>query len=114
MDRGFLRRRVRRGTKSASPRGQAPDGVSVTLGGHVAHPTYRQIAEDLRAQIESGQLEPGQQLRSELELRDHYQASRNTIRDAIKWLMNLGLVETRPGQELSSSRIDPFVTNIGL
>ena len=76
---------------------------------------YRQIAEDLRAQIESGQLEPGQQLRTELELRDHYQASRNTIRDAIKWLMNLGLVETRPGQgTFVVRRIDPFVTNIGL
>jgi len=76
---------------------------------------YRQIAEDLRAQIESGQLEPGQQLRAEPELQNHYQASRNTIRDAIKWLVNLGLVETRPGHgTFVVRRIDPFVTNIGL
>ena len=59
---------------------------------------YRQIAEDLREQIESAELQPGQQLRTELKLRKRYGASRNTVRDAIKWLMNLGLVETRAGQ----------------
>ena len=76
-------------------------------------PMYRQIAEDLRAQIESGGLEPGQQLRTELELREHYGASRNTVRDAIKWLTNLGLVETRPGQgNFVVQKIDPFVTTL--
>jgi len=49
----------------------------------MADPMYRRIADDLREQIESGDLEPGQQLRTEFELRDHYKASRNTVRDAI-------------------------------
>lgn len=76
-------------------------------------PLYRQIAEDLREQIESGKLEPGQQLRTELELREHYGASRNTVRDAIKWLTTLGLVETRPGQgTFVFQEIDPFVTTL--
>jgi GntR family transcriptional regulator len=79
----------------------------------VANPMYRQIAEDLREQIESGQLEPGQQLRTELELRERYSASRNTVRDAIKWLTNLGLVETKPGQgTFVTQKIDPFVTTL--
>jgi len=79
----------------------------------MANPMYRQIAEDLRAQIESGRLEPGQQLRTELELREQYGASRNTVRDAIKWLTNLGLVETRPGQgTFVVQKIDPFVTKL--
>ena len=79
----------------------------------MANPMYRQIAEDLRAQIESGKLKPGQQLRTELELREHYSASRNTVRDAIKWLMTLGLVETRPGQgTFVVQKIDPFVTTL--
>jgi GntR family transcriptional regulator len=74
---------------------------------------YRQIAEDLREQIESGQLDPGQQLRTELELRERYGASRNTVRDAIKWLTNLGLVETKPGQgTFVTQTIDPFVTTL--
>src|SRR5215469_16951168 len=79
----------------------------------MANPMYRQIAEDLRQQIESGGLEPGQQLRTELELREHYSASRNTIRDAIKWLTNLGLVETKPGQgTFVVQKIDPFVATL--
>jgi DNA-binding GntR family transcriptional regulator len=79
----------------------------------MANPMYRQIAEDLREQIESGDLEPGQQLRTELELREHYNASRNTVRDAIKWLTSLGLVETKPGQgTFVVQTIDPFVTTL--
>lgn len=77
----------------------------------MASPMYRQIAEDLRAQIESKELSPGQQLRTELELREHYGASRNTVRDAIKLLTTLGLVETKPGQGTFVVRkIDPHVT----
>jgi GntR family transcriptional regulator len=79
----------------------------------MSNPMYRQIAEDLRQQIESGKLAPGQQLRTELELREHYGASRNTVRDAIKWLMTLGLVETRPGQgTFVVEDMDPFVTTL--
>jgi GntR family transcriptional regulator len=79
----------------------------------MANPMYRQIAEDLREQIESGGLKPGQQLRTEIELRERYRASRNTVRDAIKWLTTLGLVETRPGQGTFVTRkIDPFVTTL--
>jgi GntR family transcriptional regulator len=79
----------------------------------MANPMYRQIAEDLRAQIESGGLKPGQQLRTELELRERYNASRNTVRDAIKWLITLGLVETKPGQgTFVVKKIVPFVTTL--
>ncbi len=79
----------------------------------MGNPMYRQIAEDLREQVESGKLRPGQQLRTELELRERYSASRNTIRDAIKWLTSLGLVETRPGQgTFVAKKIDPFVTTL--
>jgi GntR family transcriptional regulator len=79
----------------------------------MANPMYRQIAEDLREQIESGHLQPGQQLRTELELRERYAASRNTIRDAIKWLTTLGLVETKPGQgTFVVKKINPYVTTL--
>src|SRR5580658_7255159 len=88
-------------------------GTPSARGGSMANPMYRQIAEDLREQIESGGLQPGQQLRTEIELREHYGASRNTVRDAIKWLTTLGLVETRPGQgTFVVQKIDPFVTTL--
>jgi GntR family transcriptional regulator len=79
----------------------------------MSDPIYRAIAEDLRRQIETGELRPGQQLRTEIELRDHYRASRNTIRDAIKLLITRGLVETRPGQgTFVVETIIPFVTTL--
>ena len=79
----------------------------------MAQPMYHQIADDLRAQIESGTLVPGAQLPTELELREKYEASRNTIRDAIKRLTGLALVETRPGQgTFVTQTIDPFVTTL--
>src|ERR1700722_19751574 len=79
----------------------------------MASPLYQQIADDLREQIESGRLEPGQQLPTEVKLRESYSAARNTIRDAIKWLTNLGLVETRPGQgTFVMHKVDPFVTTL--
>ena len=79
----------------------------------MADPMYRRIAEDLRHQIEAGELAPGAQLKTELELRETYEASRNTVRDAIKWLITRGLVETRPGQgTFVVETIEPFITNL--
>jgi GntR family transcriptional regulator len=75
---------------------------------------YRRIAEDVRQKIESGELGPGAQLPTEVEIRDQYDASRNTVRDAVKTLQGLGLVETRPGQgTFVVVKIDPFVTTLG-
>jgi len=76
-------------------------------------PMYRQIADDLRRQIEAGDLEPGAQLPTEPELRETYRASRNTVRQAIQWLSTLDLVETRPGQgTFVVDKVIPFVTTL--
>jgi GntR family transcriptional regulator len=74
---------------------------------------YRMIADQLRQRIESGGFEAGKQLPTEQELQDLYGASRNTIREAIKQLTTLGLVETRPGQgTFVIPPVDPFVTTL--
>lgn len=79
----------------------------------MAEPMYRQIADDLRRQIASGTLAAGAQLPTEIDLRTRYGASRNTVRDAVKWLTNLGLVETKPGHgTFVVEEIDPFVTTL--
>lgn len=77
----------------------------------MADPMYQRIAEDLRKQIESGKLKPGDQLQTETELGKRYEASRNTVREAIKRLTTLGLVETKAGQgTFVAKKIEPFVT----
>ena len=79
----------------------------------MANPMYRQIAEDLREQIESGSSRPGHSCPPNSSCASSYNASRNTVRDAIKWLTTLGLVETRPGQgTFVVKKIDPFVTTL--
>jgi len=79
----------------------------------MAEAMYRQIADDLRAKIESGEIAQGSQLPTEIELMDQYNASRNTVRDAIKLLITRGLVETRPGQgTFVVEKIAPFVSTL--
>jgi GntR family transcriptional regulator len=77
-------------------------------------PLYRQIADNLRHKIESGELAPGTQLPTELELREQYgNASRNTIRDAIKSLIAQRLVSTHPGRgTFVLETIDPFIVRL--
>jgi GntR family transcriptional regulator len=77
-------------------------------------PLWRQIAEDLRQKIESDELGAhGEPLPTELDLQAEYRASRNTIRDAIKWLVARNLVYTRSGQgTFVAQKIDPFVTKL--
>ena len=70
----------------------------------MAEPMYRQIAEILRGKIESGEIAPGAQLPTEIERMDPYEASRNTVRDAIKLLATRGLVEARAARGRSSSK----------
>jgi GntR family transcriptional regulator len=76
---------------------------------------YKQIAQELGEQIESGKIGPGDHLPTELELRSQYDASRNTIRDAIKLLIASGLVETRPGQgTFAAKRTQPYVSTLAV
>jgi GntR family transcriptional regulator len=79
----------------------------------MVEPMYRQIAEDLRGKIEDGEIAPGAQLPTEIELMEQYDASRNTVRDAIKLLISRAMVETRAGQgTFVVEKINPFVTTL--
>ena len=76
-------------------------------------PMYAQIFEDLRGRIESGELAHGVQLPTEIELRERYGASRNTVRDALKLLATRGLVQTRAGQgTFVTKKMNPVVTTL--
>ena len=56
---------------------------------------YAQVARDLAEGIASGRFPVGSLLPTELELAEHYGASRNTVRAALRELQELGLVSRR-------------------
>ncbi|NUO57448.1 MAG: FadR family transcriptional regulator [Hamadaea sp.] len=56
-----------------------------------------QVLHDLRTQILSGRLEKGTRLPSEKELASHYDVSAPTIREAVRALSAMSLVEVRHG-----------------
>ena len=59
---------------------------------------YREIAQDLRRRIATGEFAPGQQLPSIAALQDYYDVpGLNTIRQAQQLLVDDGLLETRQG-----------------
>ncbi len=61
-------------------------------------PAYRQLAQLLRARIESGELQPGQPLPSESMLWQEHGVARGTVRRAVEVLRDEGLVVTVHGR----------------
>lgn len=82
---------------------------------------YHELAEMLRAQIESGQLRPGQRLPSELALAQTYGVATKTARAALQQLRNEGLatlvrgygvvVREHPEPELVYADLDDVVSS---
>ncbi len=60
-------------------------------------PLYRRIESDLRDRIRAGELAPGVQVETELELMERYGVSRATVRQALGGLIALGTLEVRRG-----------------
>lgn len=78
---------------------------------HLAEPKYREIAADLESKIRSGELAAGERLPSDADLGDMYDASRNTVRQAISFLLTRGVVEKESsGATLARKEIDPYRT----
>jgi GntR family transcriptional regulator len=76
-------------------------------------PIYKQIADSLQRDIETGKFAEGGQLPTEQEISEDWGASRSTVRDAIKQLTTRGLVEAHPGQgTFVRPKITPIVTDL--
>jgi len=63
-----------------------------------AEPRYVQIASDIKAVIESGELKPGDAVTSERKLAQNYAVSYDTIRKAVQSLVNEKLLEKIHGK----------------
>lgn len=61
-------------------------------------PAYKQIADQLRERLDSGEIKPGDRLPSETELIRTTKMSRATVRRGLQELVKEGRVEARPGE----------------
>lgn len=59
---------------------------------------YQGVLKEIRKFIDSNDLEPGDKLPSERELSEQLQAGRSSIREALRAMELLGLIETRHGE----------------
>lgn len=66
-------------------------------GPHPASPRYRQLADALLRDIEAGKYKVGAMLPPELELCEQHGVSRHTVREAIRRLVDMGLLGRRQG-----------------
>jgi DNA-binding GntR family transcriptional regulator len=69
-------------------------------------PLYRQLADIIRGQIESGEIPPRRAVPSKRMLRQRYDVSARTVDAAMAILRSEGLIEAEPGKGL-------FVTEHG-
>lgn len=64
----------------------------------MSEPAYLQVARDIREQIKSGQLKPGDKLPSFSALCEHYEVSGTVIRTAMILLKAEGVLDGRQGK----------------
>ena len=70
-------------------------------------PPFRQIADQLRAEVDRGNLNPGDRLPSESYLMQHYDVARMTVRQAVQELRNEGRVVAEQGRGVFVRPIAP-------
>jgi len=68
-----------------------------STNGDIARPRYQMIADDLMAAIVAEKFAVGSLLPTELELCQRYDVSRYTVREALRQLRELGMVQMRRG-----------------
>src|SRR5689334_2439790 len=79
--------------------GVVTSGVAVTpVDKSSDRPAFKQIADDIRRQIESGALSPGDRVPSEAQLISAYGVARMTVRQALSVLKAEGLLLAEHGR----------------
>ena len=61
-------------------------------------PLYEQIVNDIRGKVERGELKPGEQIWTQQELAAKYGVSLITVKNALAYLVNEGILYTRVGR----------------
>ncbi|MCP4964708.1 MAG: winged helix-turn-helix transcriptional regulator, partial [bacterium] len=69
----------------------------MALSANDPRPPYRQIADELIAQIANGEVAPGGKLPSARDLMQRYDVANQTVQSALRVLRTQGLINSVPG-----------------
>jgi len=75
--------------------------------------SFDDVVEQLREAIYSGRIRPGQRLPGERQLCEEFGVGRPTLREALRWLEAVGLIEVRPGKSGGSYAVTPSEATVG-
>ncbi len=77
---------------------------------------YEEIVEQIKQLISDGRLKPGDRLLAERELAEQFQVSRASVREAIRTLEMLGVIDIRPGEGtfVRSSQADDIIRPLAM
>ncbi|WP_291271436.1 FadR/GntR family transcriptional regulator [Geothrix sp.] len=77
---------------------------------------YEEIVEQIKQLITDGKLKPGDKLLAERELAERFQVSRASVREAIRTLEMLGVIDIRPGEGtfVRSSETDDIIRPLAM
>lgn len=83
-------------------------------------PVVHSIIEEIKRSLIEGGLKLGDKLPAEMDLAERFGVSRNVVREAIKMLVAMGIVEIKRGdgtyikRNISSNILDPLILNLVL
>jgi GntR family transcriptional repressor for pyruvate dehydrogenase complex len=75
--------------------------------------TFDDVLEQLREAILSGHIRPGEKLPNERELCETFGVGRPTLREALRSLEAVGMIEVRPGKSGGSYAVTPSESTVG-
>src|SRR3954470_10882631 len=75
--------------------------------------SFDDVLEQLREAILSGRIRPGERLPNERELCERFGVGRPTLREALRSLEAVGLIEVRPGKAGGSYAVTPSEATVG-
>lgn len=70
---------------------------------------YEVVVNGIQGMISSGEIAPGDRLPVELILADRFQVSRGSLREGVRALVAMGILETRQGSGTTVTSLDPHL-----
>jgi GntR family transcriptional repressor for pyruvate dehydrogenase complex len=87
--------------------------VAASFGKAQRMRTFDDVLEQLREAILSGRIRPGEKLPTERQLCEEFGVGRPTLREALRSLEAVGLIDVRPGKGGGSYAVTPSESTVG-